>query len=646
MDSFNCIKFARTAKMLIRLLVFLLVFLPQWAVIAQPVLTAVSGNRTLQVFHENNPAFQWNAQQKLLKKSASDTLQLPFREDFSTSKLFPDTARWMNNYVYVNGDFGINPPTYGVATFDYLDPFGHPYTPLGSGSAPGDSLTSKPINLTVYQGNPLGPGDSVYLSFYVQPQGRGEAPDASDILYLEFKNEFNVWERVWEQKGSALTPFQQVIIPIDSSRFFHPGFQFQFINYTRQSGNLNHWHLDYIFIDKDRRMAVTHYDDYAVQTQPTSLLKNWASMPWHHFQAASSSEAADSVFFNVSNLNNATLNIEVRYSESNEGNVLNATQFSANAANVPPAGWERRRFRSYDFSGLSGKKVIIDRRYELREPSVINRYTDNDAIETEQVFDNYFAYDDGTAEGGFGWDSDVPFPGGTGRIAVKYRLNVPDTIWAIGMFFNQSRIDVSRQSFTLKVWKSITIGGNARDDIEYASYAITAPVYTNERNGYYLFKLDTPLVLPSGDFYIGWTQQGTFNLNVGWDMNYGYVANKEGKNPGIYYNILGDWRPWDVSGAPMIRPYIGSEPLIASVANPTVSRCSVYPQPVKEWLTIEGMETEFDYSIYSLEGREVQGGKADGNKINFSRLGNGIYVLQCLGSEGTFQRFKIIKSDE
>lgn len=632
--------------MLIRLIVFCLAILSQLLILAQPVVTPPQGNRTLQAFHESHPGYQWNAQNKLFKKNTADTLELPFREDFSTSSLFPDTSRWLNNYVYVNGDFGVNPPTYGVATFDYLDPFGHPYSPLGTGSAPGDSLTSKPINLTIYQGNPLGPEDSVYLSFYVQPQGRGEAPDAFDVLYLEFKNEFNVWERVWEQKGSALKPFQQVIIPIDSARFFHGGFQFQFINFTRQSGNLNHWHLDYIFIDKGRRVAVNFYDDYAVQTQPTSLLRNWASMPWHHYQAASTTESADSIFFNVSNLNNSTLNIEVRYAESNQGNVLNSTAFSANAANVPPAGWEKRRFRSYNFSGLSGKKVVIDRRYELREPSVINRYTDNDAIEVEQVFDNYFAYDDGTAEGGFGWDSDVPFPGGTGRIAVKYRFNVPDTIWAIGMFFNQSRVDVSRQSFTLKVWKNITIGGNARDDIEYGSYAITAPVYTNERNGYYLFKLDTPLILPSGDFYIGWTQQGTFNLNVGWDMNYGYIANKEGKNPGIYYNILGDWRPWDVSGAPMIRPYIGSEPVIAAVMDQKVNRFTVYPNPVKNWLTVNSDHPDLEYAVYTLDGREVQRGRTEDHQIYFGKLGNGIFVLECSDGAGAIQRFKIIKSDE
>lgn len=615
-----------------------LLFLVSWAwcasLMAQPMLQPMQYNanicsKTIQLSRD-----------LLHKKSPSDTLQLPFREDFFQEGVYPDTSLWLNNYVYVNGDFGVNPPTYGVATFDYLDANGNPYTPLSTRRSPGDSLTSKPINLTVYQGRALTPADSVYLSFYFQPEGRGEAPSENDILLLQFKNSFGVWQTMWQAEGAGLKPFEQVLIPIDSQQFFHEAFQFQFVNITQESGNLNHWHVDYIMIDKGRTFNDVFYDDYAIQSRPTSLLKKYASMPYDHFMEDASAESADSIFFNVSNLNNSVLNIEVRYSETNEGTVLNNTQFVSNAANVPSRGWEKRRFASYDFSGLTGEKVLIDRRYEMREPSVINRFTNNDALQVQQVFDDYFAYDDGTAEAGFGWDSDVPFPAGTGRIAVKFHFNLPDTLWGLGFFFNQSREDVSRQSFTLKVWSELELSQGQITN-ELYSREVNGPIYTNERNGFYIFKLDTPLVLPAGDFYIGWTQVGTFNLNVGWDMNHGNVANLENSNPGIYYNILGDWKEWNIAGSPMVRAYVGTEPKVASHVEIKEPHYGVYPNPAKDKIYINGLERGL-LKMYSISGHLVLQEQFEQGEIICGHIKEGIYFLQITDTNGKTSHQKII----
>jgi hypothetical protein len=601
--------------------------------IAQPIIKPLAHNALLQQARATS--------QKLQKSGTTDTLSLPFREDFFQSDIFPDTNRWQNNYVYVNGDFGVNPPSYGVATFDYLDAQGNPYTPLSNQRSPGDSLSSKPIDLTVYEGDPISPADSLYFSFFYQPQGRGEAPGDADRLILQFKNSFGVWQSVWQASGSGLKPFEQVLIPIDSQAFFHKAFQFQFINITSQTGNLNHWHIDYIMIDKGRNINDIFYDDYAIQTKPSSLLKRYAAMPYDHYSADPDDEAADSIFFNVSNLNNGTLNIEVRYREEHEGVVLNSTQFVNNAANVPSRGWEKRRFPSYDFSGRPGENVTIDRLYELREPSVINRFTDNDALNVEQEFSNYFAYDDGTAEGGFGWDSDVPFPAGTGRIAVKFSFNKPDTLWALGFFFNQSREDVSRQAFTLKVWNSLELGGGSTTE-ELWSLDVSSPVYTNERNGYYLFRLDTPLVMPAGDFYVGWTQIGTFNLNIGWDMNHGYVSDLEGSNPGIYYNILGSWREWNANGSPMIRVFVGSEPQMASTSNaPAMREVRLYPNPANQRVHIKGIQ-KGTFKAYTPLGQLIEEGSIERQGIDCSQWQNGWIMLQLSDEEGGFWMKKIL----
>ena len=58
-----------------------------------------------------------------------------------------------------------------------------------------DSLVSQAIKM----GEPdvlISERNSVYLSFFYQWQGNGEAPDALDYLQLEFKNDQGIWEQV------------------------------------------------------------------------------------------------------------------------------------------------------------------------------------------------------------------------------------------------------------------------------------------------------------------------------------------------------------------------------------------------------------------------------------------------------------------
>ena len=87
-------------------------------------------------------------------------LSLPFIDDFSGALPYPNPSLWADAAVYINPNYGVNAPTYGVA----------------------DYLTSQPINL----GNKA-PSDSVYLSFFYQPEGLGEQPDAKDSLVVQLK---------------------------------------------------------------------------------------------------------------------------------------------------------------------------------------------------------------------------------------------------------------------------------------------------------------------------------------------------------------------------------------------------------------------------------------------------------------------------
>ena len=114
------------------------------------------------------------------------SLTLPFFDDFSDTKVFPNQKKWQNRNVFVNDGFPLFPTNYQAATFDVLDKNGSVYSNGSSNAFIADSLISMPIRLEDENGERLSPADSVYLSFYFQPQGNGDAPESHDSLVLRF----------------------------------------------------------------------------------------------------------------------------------------------------------------------------------------------------------------------------------------------------------------------------------------------------------------------------------------------------------------------------------------------------------------------------------------------------------------------------
>src|SRR6188768_2572418 len=119
-------------------------------------------------------------------------IALPFWDDFSfTDGDTPKEELWVNsNTVWVNSGMAINAPTIYTATFDGLDSLGLPFTAEVLSNGYRDKLVSAPILLNL----PAANRTQLYLSFYYQWQGNGEAPDQEDYLIVEFKNSSGVWK--------------------------------------------------------------------------------------------------------------------------------------------------------------------------------------------------------------------------------------------------------------------------------------------------------------------------------------------------------------------------------------------------------------------------------------------------------------------
>ena len=162
----------KTISKTIGLALLLALFMPQSK--AQEILTG---------FHRNEKA------EKPRQTKEDVVLTLPFFDDFSKARLYADTIKWTDRCVMVNNGFPYQAPTYNAATFDVLDENGCVYDYAISNPFVAEYLTSARIRLdSVFEPAPraLTLADSLYLSFYYQPQGNGNAPEVNDSLVLQF----------------------------------------------------------------------------------------------------------------------------------------------------------------------------------------------------------------------------------------------------------------------------------------------------------------------------------------------------------------------------------------------------------------------------------------------------------------------------
>ena len=219
-------------------------------------------------------------------------LQLPFWDDFSWAKDRPDTSLWIDNQaVSVSSSIGINAPTVNVATFDGWNAFGKPYGNSTDANGLGDELISKPVDLSNLADEQK---NSLFFSFYYQAQGLGEKPDPDDSLRVQFKSSKDKWYTQWVKKGENIKREQfKHIIPIQvtdeegfepDETFFFSEFQFRFQEYGYLSGSFDSWHIDYVYLNTNRNRLDTIYFDRALTSEPTSLFKDYFTIPLEYLR--------------------------------------------------------------------------------------------------------------------------------------------------------------------------------------------------------------------------------------------------------------------------------------------------------------------------------------------------------------------------
>ncbi|MFN4082934.1 MAG: T9SS type A sorting domain-containing protein [Bacteroidia bacterium] len=563
--------------------------------------------------------------------SINSFLQLPFVDDFSTSRFIPNTSNWIDKNVLINNEFPTAQPSLNVATFDGLDMNGNAYTrfPI-KGIA--DVLTSKPFNLSRFE-----PKDSLIFTLFFQyePQGTTNQVFPDDSLYIEFSttslaNDSFVIVKMLSANDYELFNFHRIDIPLTQKIFFNKKFQFRIKNRGSLSGNLSHWHIDYIRFNSGRTVN-DFFNDVALTNTPRMYLGKYSSMPWKQYNANKNAYKNDTVSLRIRNMHNQNYAVDYfRNVIKPEGDTLD--KFN----NIQPTIFANSdtivRFnRPIVFTtSLNEDSLVFGINYRIRVSGSANdEITTNDTTTVYTVFDNYLAYDDGSAEGGYGIKNKL-----NAGACLKYNVEIPDTLYGLYIFFNQSETDISTQRYNIKVWKRISeLGMPATNDQLMYNREYRGPIFTNFINGFATLAIEPPLAV-SDSFYVGWDQANAFVLNIGLDKNYPF-----GLNQNHFFRMDGRWYRTEIPGALMIRPILGKFKTWPTRIGETLKpekeqKITVFPNPASDFLVIEMMDEKwFEYNIYDLSGRTVDKGITTNGYLDTSFLNDGLYILHLQNSK-------------
>lgn len=569
---------------------------------------------------------------------AADTLELPFFDDFSGHSPFPDEGRWSDINVFINNTYSDRQITTGVATFDAINNSGTLYETASSTGFEADHLTSQPLNLD------FSPAENIWLSFFYEPGGLGDEPEPGDSLTLQFfAPAENKWFSIWRAAGSDQRGFKPEIIRIDHPRYLRKGFRFRFVNYASLSsgisdpamrGNCDHWNLDYVILDRGRNAADTSVADVAFRTPLRSVLKTHEAMPWKQFRQAYLQEMGSAIPIHYRNNDIITRNVTRNFNIRDVYRNLSVHSFSAGATNISP--WTNVDYNAgliYTFDSNNSDSArflitcyLITDDFDPKE---------NDTIKYIQDFSNYFAFDDGTSEGGYGING---MGSRNAMAALRFRSYITDTLRAVQICFNDSYLNSNKRAFDLMVWDDNNgIPGNVL--YSYEEFMVEKG---EGINGFHTYVLPDGVEV-AGVFYVGWKQRSETFLNAGFDVN----TLHNGKQ---FYWLNGEWRMSQVQGSLMIRPVTG-DPLKTTSSDdistsPIDNSFIIFPNPASDVINVllpGGIPLgPVNISFYDLHGREMKRVQYN-QQIDISFLSKGTYIVVVTADGRKTGHMKLVK---
>lgn len=594
-------------------------------------------------------SFALSAQEVLLPLSrpsnpptkSTQALTLPFFDDFSDTTI--TIRQWELGGTFVNQGYAPLPPTIGMATLDAYDVHGELYPTATGQLFFGDTLLSMPLRLDSMfspSKREITLADSLYLTFFFTPggghgnrwEGIGDRPEEQDSLKLEFFDaDSNVWNTMWNISGiSADSLFvhtgnywQFVEIPITDARYLRPGFRFRFRNLCSLDndskrgllGNADHWNIDYVYLNTARRHGDSTLRDIAFVNPAPSLLRRYQAMPAKQYTTI---EMTDSLALTITNRFSQELATNFGYvvCDQSGNSVYNYDGGFENA----PVYWAAHEYQTsqahanpnlaYSFPCPMAEHSEYDIMFGIREGVSGDNYPQNDTIRYRQIFDNYFAYDDGIAENGYGLSATS---GAHPKIACRFEMNVEDTLTAVYIYFNHTlNNDNAGIRFQLTVWDD---NNGKPGNIIYQDAQRRYPEFKGF-NQYVRYILDSPVIC-NGTIYVGLSQATSDYLNIGFDRN-------NDASQYIMYQTSQGWQTTILRGALMLRPYFGVQATLCINDSPEMARGKV--TVCGKRITITTQENQ-PITIFDAMGRLILSTRCQGEYTSHI-LPKGIYLVK------------------
>lgn len=652
-------------------------------------------------------------------KSVEETkVLLPFFDDFSTSNIFPDQKLWDGMSVFVNKDFAYMPVNIGAATLDAIDKTGSVYSGATWVPFKADELMTQDIRLdSVFSPVPrkLSPVDSVYLSFFYQPQGVGDSPQPNDTLVLEFATysgamiflridsvtvntkiyisegetinpldtlyapagmgcnpdvytivyssydygdsvriacdsvfeEEVLWNEVWYSEGQTLSDFydtngrymMQVMIPVLDTNYFSDKFRFRFRNYCSVSNeyypdtwkyNGDQWNVDYVYLNHSRSIADTTYRALTFSQRAPSFLNRYQVMPYRQYRYSPTYNTADTIHMFIANLDNIERNTSYEYSVQ-QVNGSFGYKYDGGNCNLKP--FYEVGFQNCENCGSSHAcppvNSLFSLNYDIDTTSYIIKHYISDSSDVNSIVDsaiyrqgfyNYYAYDDGTPEKGWGYDG-----AGGAQIAYKFDLSTMDTLWGIQMYFNKTVNSANELYFDILLWND---NNGKPGEIIYRQESEKV----QWENGLYSFTsymLEEPQIV-TGIIYVGMEQFESKSYNMGMDAN-------NDVSDLIFYKADTAWKKATVAGALLMRPIIGANMILSTnPANDISNNLVIYPNPAQTQFYVKTnaliKNNNAELVVYNMIGNQILYTTNLSNPIDISGLAQGIYIVRVVSN--------------
>ncbi len=620
------------------------------------------GNAQEYLVGFGNGADTRDGQQRIVYNDNVATL--PFFDDFTELGNSPSQQRWQGYCVFTNSGFPYLPVNYRAATLDLVDEKGAVYNNGSSSPFIADSLMSVAIRLDSLDGRALTPADSLYLSFYYQAGGYGDAPDKNDSLVLcfgygydelvvdpetgfEVVYERTAWRHIWSTGGMDFgSTFTKVMIPITDTCFFKERFYILFYNYgtlpttmyPNERSNMDMWNIDFVYLNAGRTsnpfIKEDTYPKVSLTGQKPLMLKRYSSMPYKQYTETSPEVSMDykiPVF--ATNLD--SMNHQVRYFCDVENN-SNGTVYHVNDTAF--------LLNQYLTDGVTAHNVLLKNfrfpdniqddsaSFTIRQYiNVVDQYgatVAGDSIISTQGFYNYFAYDDGIPEKGYGLTPDDTY------MATQFNVAVPDKLYGVQLLFNRTYNDANFNFFDIYVW------GNNDGKPGNVIYVLEnqRPEWSDNMYEFTYYEFDNPVAV-SGTFYVGIRQQEKKSINIGFDTSRDCSAYN-------FFKVNSYWEPSQFKGSLMIRPVAGSNYYIGVDENQdVVTDLQLSPNPVSSVLHLNGINANecSEIIVYDLTGWMLMNVPYC-NELNVSDLDNGVYVIRIINHDGSFLSSKFVVS--